>query len=170
MVKNLFFVVPLFFIALIGFMPKEEIYYKLEAELKQKGIVINEGNLKESFFTLDIEDAEVFTKGMRVAHIEKLSLFTVLFYSHLSIENLHTNKSMAALIPKSVEVAKVTHAIWKPKEATLSANGSFGHLEGKIDGMAKSVRVDFNETKGDFKKIKRYLKREGNRWYYETNF
>jgi hypothetical protein len=170
MVKNFLLVIPIFLLALIGFMPKEQLYYKLEEQLQQKGIVINEGSFSESFFTLTIENAEIFTKGIKVATIDEISLFTLLLYSKISIENVTANKSMAAFIPKSIESVTIGHRLWVPKILNIDAKGSFGNAEGKVSGSERLMRIEFFETTNELKKIKNYLKKDENGWYYETTF
>ena len=169
MVKKTFIALALVWFGLLVFMPKQELYYKLEKQLEKKAIKINEKSIDEGLFSLTINEADVYAKGIKLATIEKISFFTLLFYSNIELENLVLDNSLKAMAPTQTDEASISHALWNPMELNIEAEGSFGGLSGSVALADKNVRLDFNDTKG-IELLKSKLKNDEKGWYYEASF
>jgi len=169
MVKKIFIALFITWFALLLFMPKQEMYYKLEKELEKYEIEINEKSMEEGLFSLTLKQASVYIKGIPVATIEEIRFFTLLFYAKVELETLLLDDSLKAMAPQQTDKATLTHSIISPLDASMHAEGSFGGIEGSIDLKERKLHLDFNETK-EIEMIRSQLKKGEKGWYYETSF
>jgi hypothetical protein len=169
MVKKIFIALVLVWFGLLLFMPKQELYYKLEKELEKKSVKINEKSIDEGLFSLTINEADVYAKGIKLATIEKLSFFTLLFYTNVEVENLVLDESLKEMAPTKTDALSISHALWNPVHININAQGSFGGLGGNVALADKTMRLDFNDSKG-IEMLKAKLKNDEKGWYHETSF
>ena len=169
MVKKIFITLAVIWFALLLWMPKQELYYKLEEELAKNAIKINEKSMDEGIFSFTVNQADVYAKGIKLANVEKVHFFTVLFYTKVTVENLTLDDSLKNIAPTHTKDATVTYALWNPLYIDVEATGSFGGLNGGVNLADKTLRVDFNESKG-IEMLTPKLKQDEKGWYYETSF
>jgi len=169
MVKKIFIMLFIAWFGLLVFMPKQEIYYKLEKELEKQEIEINEKSIEEGVFSLTVKQASVYVKGIPVATIDELRFFTVLFYTKVELDTLLLDDSLKAMAPQQTDKASLSHSIISPLNASIQAEGSFGGIEGSLDLKERKLHLDFNETK-EIEMLKPQLKKDEKGWYYETSF
>jgi len=155
--------------ALLLFMPKIEIYYALEKVLDKQGIQLNESQMDEGLFTLTLKDVTLFAQGVKVAHIDKIDIFTLLIYTKVTAQTFVVSESLSSMMPKNADNIEVRYSILDPLHVTLNAVGSFGTLKGYIDLKEKKIHIDFVEPK-DIRTIRSSLKKGEEGWYYETSF
>jgi len=155
--------------ALLLFMPKEELYFSLERELAKQGVEINEGTIHEGIFGLTLENVTVYVQGIKVATVEKVSLFTLLVYTRIEGETLIVDKSLQNMLPAEVNHLVATHSLLDPTTLHIEANGSLGRLAGEVSLTGRTVHLDFTETK-KIDTIRSQLKKGEKGWYYETSF
>ncbi len=169
MVKKIVIALAVIWLAVLIFMPKQELYYMLEKELEKKDIKINEKSIDEGLFSLTINEADVYAKGIKLASVEKLNFFSLLFYTKVEFKNLVLDDSLKSMAPTQTDAATISHAIWNPLYIGIDAQGSFGELKGAVSLDDKTLRLDFNESKG-IEMLKPKLKNDEKGWYYETSF
>jgi len=169
MVKNVFLGLLLAWVMLLVFMPKQELYYKLEQVLAQNDIVINEKRLESGIFSLTLYDSDVYVKGIKLATVEKVNFFTLLAFTQVTIETLHLDDSLKTMFPTDIDEAILTHAVWKPTAIDIVAKGSFGGLTGSAQLPEGTLRLDFNDTTR-IANLKPKLQEDEKGWYYETSF
>jgi len=169
MVKKTFIALGVIWLALVVLMPKQEMYYKLEQILAEEGIKINEKHIQEGWFSLDLDGLEVYAKGIKLADIESLSLFTVLFYTNIEIDNIVLDELLKDKIPTKIDTVNLSHAVWNPMHVGVNGEGPFGSFKGDVQLSERIVRLDFNDTKG-IENLQPQLKQDEKGWYYETSF
>jgi hypothetical protein len=169
MVKKILILLFVVWFALLLFMPKKEIYYKFEKELAKQGIEINEKNIDEGLFLLTLNNASVYVKGIKVATVEKVNFFTILFYTKVRVNNLLLDDSLKAMAPQHTERVVFSHFVFSPFNVSVKAEGSFGVISGHSNLKERTIRLDFVETK-EIDPIKSQLKKDEKGWYYETSF
>ena len=169
MVKKSFIVFMVAWFAILVFMPKQEFYFKLEEELAKHEIELNEKKIHEGFFSLTLEQVAVYFKGINVATIEEVDLFTLLFYSSIELQTLHVDDSLKSMVPQETKKALLAHSVLAPLEVSVDASGSFGSMVGIMDLSTRKVRLDFNESK-NIEMLKPHLKKDEKGWVYETSF
>lgn len=169
MVKNSFVVLLVTWLAILAFMPKQELYYTLEETLAKYEIELNEENINEGLFSLNLEQVSVYFKGIKVATIKEVNLWTFLFYSNVELQSLHMDDSLKSMVPQDTKKAILSHSILSPGEVLVEASGSFGFMSGHIDLTQRRVHLDFNESRG-IEMLKSQLKKDEKGWAYETSF
>ena len=169
MVKKSVIVFLIAWFAILVFMPKQELYYKLEEGLAKQEIILNEEKMNEGFFSLNLEHVTVYFKGIPVAKVEEVNLCTLLFYSSVELQTLHVDDSLKAMVPQETQKAVIRHSILSPLELFIDASGSFGAATGIIDLSERIVHLDFNESK-NIEMLKPQLRKDEKGWVYETSF
>jgi hypothetical protein len=169
MVKKVLLVLMVFWLAILVLMPKQELYYKLEEVLDQYEVRLNEAEVSEGLFSLTLKEVNVYVKDIKVATIEEVSLFSLLFYSSMDLQSLRVDDSLKNMVPEETKTALLRHSILSPEEVSVEASGSFGSLSGKIDLNARQIHLDFNESK-ELQMLKPALKKSEKGWVYETSF
>ena len=169
-VKKIFAGVFVFWFALLLFMPKEELYFALEKELKNYGVVINEERIESGLLSLNLINAHVYVKGIEVAKIEKVNIFSLLFTSNINIKSLILDDSLKSFAPQHIDVANISYTVFSPMHVSIEAKGSFGALEGDVDLKTHTLRIDFTKTTAEIDIISANLKKDEKGWYYETSF
>ncbi len=168
-VKKAFMILFAVWFAFVLFMPKRNLYYKVEQELKKQGIVINEGHISEGLFSLTVDDATVFLKGIDLIHVKHASFFTLLFYSSLEIDKIALDDSLRSMMPTKIDEAHCSTWIFSPLHINIEGSGAFGKAKGQIDLATHKVHLDFTKT-GTLGPLKHQLKEGKEGLYYETTF
>ncbi len=169
MVKRMFWGLLLVWGALLLFMPKEQLYFKLERELAKQGIELNENVIEERIAGLTLKGVTLYVKGVEVARADEVDLLTLLFFSQLEVKGLHMDKGLENMLPKSAERIVLMHSILSPTTISIEGKGSFGTVEGKIDLATRTLHIDFVKS-GEIDMLKSQLKQGEKGWYYETGF
>ncbi len=169
MVKNIFIALFVAWFALLIFMPKTQLYYKIEEELAKKNIVINEQSIDEGIFSLVLKQPSVYVKGIKVATLESINFFTLLLYTKVDLQSLILDDVFKATMPTNVDALTLTHAVWHLKDVKVNVNAPFGSVTGDINLNERLVHLDFNETK-EIEVLKPKLKENEEGWYYEASF
>ncbi len=171
MVKNIFIAIVVIWLSLVIFMPKSNLYYKLEEELAKQDIKLNEKMIEDRLFSLHIEGVDIYLKGIYMATIKEINLFTLLFYSDLSIEEIGLREPIKNMMPNGVEIVNISHSILSPLNLVVDANASLGSIKGLVDLGHRNIRISLDNIK-NIAKIKSIvkIKKDKNGWYYETAF
>jgi len=152
------------------FAPKQELYYLLEKSLKKNDIIISNERLKDTWFGLNIENADIYVKGAKMAHVDELKFNIFFFYNTLMLKGVTTNEAMHNVAPKVIDESLVKYSILNPLHIELNGLGSFGTMEGKVALLNKEVKVLFPVAK-DIKAFRKFLKKdETGVWQYETTY
>jgi hypothetical protein len=169
MVKKIFIVLLITWFALLVFMPKQKIYYALEKELAKNEIKINEKSIEEGFFSLTLKQVSVYVKGVKIATIEEVDFFTLLFYTKVEVNSLLLDDSLKSMAPQQTDKALFSHTFSAPLKVSLNAEGSFGVIEGGVDLKERIIHINFTETK-EIEMIRSKLNKDEKGWAYETSF
>ena len=169
MVKKIFILLLVAWFALLFFMPKQELYYTLEKELAKQGVEINEEGIEEGIFSLTLNNASIYVKGIKIATVEKVSFFTLLFYTKAEVNDLLLDDSLKAMAPKRTDKAVFTHSVLSVLNVLIHAEGSFGVVDGYANLKERMLHLDFIEPK-EIDSIRSQLKKDEKGWYYETSF
>jgi len=169
MVKKSALIFLLVWFSALLFMPKAELYHTLEKTLAQQDIKLNEKSIHEGLFSLTLKDITVYVKGIALAHIERIDVFTLLFYTSLDLHNLEVDEALHATLPAQTKTAKFRYSIVTPLTIAIDANGSFGTTEGTINLRNKKLHVDFVKV-GDIGTVQSLLKKGEKGWFYEKSF
>jgi hypothetical protein len=168
MVKKIAVILLSIWLAILIFMPKKELYYALEHLLVKNEIKLNEKDIKENLFGLNLNEVEIFYDGVRLAEVSDIEIKTFLFYTNVNVKDIKIDDSFKSMIPFKLNDINVTYSILLPMKAKIYASGDFGNVAGYID-FNRTIHLDFIKV-GNIKKLQRELKKNKNGWYYETKF
>jgi hypothetical protein len=170
MVKRIISGFFLLIILLWVFAPKQELYYLLEQKLKEKNIIISNETVKDTWFGVNIKNADIYVKGIKMAKVDNFQLNIFFLYNSVEAENISMDSSLEAIAPKSIDELKIKYSIIDPLHVTIDSLGSFGTASGFVELKEKVVHIDFPVAK-DIQTIKKFLKKDKTGgWYYETNY
>jgi len=156
-------------VALIVFMPKEEFYFALEKVLAKQGIEINESQISEGLFSLKLHDLTVYAKGIKMATIQDVECFTLLFYTHVTISGVTVDKALKSMLPTKIEKLQFTHSVLDPLHVQIEGEGSFGTAMGTVGLTERKVHIDF-EKSAKLGTFRSHLKHGKEGWYYESTY
>ncbi|MEA2047188.1 MAG: hypothetical protein U9O64_01925 [Campylobacterota bacterium] len=168
-VKYLIFLSVIIWLGIVVLMPKQALYYALEERLSSEDIVLNEKGIEEGFFGLTLKDVSVYAKGIHVATIQEIDLFTLLFYSSIEIKALRMDDSLKTMVPQETNSASLKHFLYDPLLVSVEAIGTFGSVVGEINFNERNVHLDFNESK-NIEMLRPQLEKGDKGWVYETSF
>ncbi len=151
------------------FAPKRELFYLLEERLMQQDIIISNEEIKAGLFTLTLRHPELYFKGIKVADIKEIRLFSLLFYTTVTVKEIKTDASLQKWVPGEINALTAGFRLWSPGNITLGALGSFGRAEGHVSLNERVIHIDLIEEKS-IKALKPLLKKGAKGWYYETAF
>jgi hypothetical protein len=150
-------------------MPKKQLYYTFENELLKQDIVINEESIEEGIFTLTLKNSNIYVKGINIASVDEISIFTLIFYNSLKVQNIIFDDSLKNFVPSNVEKTVLMNSLFSPLKVFITSIGTFGLAEGIANLSAGNLRIDMVDVK-DIKSIKAQLKKDEKGLYYETSF
>jgi hypothetical protein len=156
-------------VALIVFMPKEEFYFSLEKVLAKQGIETNEAQISEGLFSLNLHDLAVYAKGIKMATIQDVECFTLLFYTHITITGITVDNALKSMLPTKIEKQQFTYSVFDPRHIQIEVEGSFGVATGTIDLVERKVHIDF-EKSAKLGSFRSQLKHGEEGWYYESTY
>jgi len=160
----------LFILLLWLFAPKQELYYLLEKKLKEQDIILSNETVTDTWFGLNIKNADVYVKGIKMANSADLQLNVFFFYNTLKIENINIDASLHSMAPKAIDALNVNYSVLNPLHITVDALGTFGTATGDVALMEKKFHIDFPVAK-NINTFKKFLKKdETGGWFYETNY
>ncbi|CAA6824195.1 MAG: Unknown protein [uncultured Sulfurovum sp.] len=150
--------------------PKVELYYLLEKSLKEKQIIISNETIKDTWYGLKIENAELYVAGAKVAKVAELEFNFFFFYNTLMINEIKMDSSLSNMAPKEINELTAVYSILDPLIIKLEGTGSFGVLNGTVALIEKKIEILFPVVK-ELKTIKKFLKKDKEKgWVYETNY
>jgi hypothetical protein len=156
-------------VGILVFMPKQEFYYQLEQTLSKNDIVISNETFSEGWFSLKVKNASVYVKGIKVATIDEINLFTLLFYTDVSLENIKLDESLKSLFLEKIEEIGLSYGILRPFHVNIDMKGDFDEAQGSVDLKTKNLFVNFAEV-DSLGTVKRQFKKVEEGWQYETSF
>lgn len=134
------------FALLIIFIPKERIYFSIEAFLSDYHVFINNENFTNHLIYLDVENAALALDNQSLASIQKIQIAPFLFYNRLSISNLSFSPYYHSFFPGSIDAIVLTYSILAPFEISIQGNGDFGQFRGEYDIINHKIRIVFEPT------------------------
>jgi hypothetical protein len=164
MVKRIFggFFLLIIFLWLVA--PKQELYFLLEKELEKSDIIISNERFVDTWYGIEISDADIYVKGIKLAKASSLKLSVFLLYNRLTVENIETEVD-----PKSIDTLSMVFNIIKPYKIAIKSSGSFGVIEGGVYLMKKKLLLRVKERK-NIKAFEKFLSKDEKGDYYEKYY
>ncbi len=169
MVKKILIVLLLLPFLLLVFAPKKELFYLLQKQLASQGVKISGGEISENPIGLNIEHPSIYFKGVKIADIDHISLWTLLAYTHGSIGKIVFDPALKSFVPPKMENISFDHIVTKPMQISVSVNDKEYIGNGAIDLKGKAVRFHFGKIPSKSPLASRLKSNKGG-WDYEQRF
>jgi len=168
MVKKAILVFMVVILSLAIFAPKRELYYMLEDRLMQSGIIIDDEQIEDGLISLTINHPKIYVKGILIANVAKIRLWTIFFYSRLAVGNIDIDKSLQKFVPSPIKKVQVAYYLANPTNLSILVTGDFENINGQLSLKDRVVHIDITDKKL-INRFKSQLKKGENGWYYETS-
>jgi len=168
MVKKILVVFVVALLSLALFAPKRELYYLLEDKLAKEGIIIHDEEIKDGLISLTLNHPKIYYKGLLVADITKIKLWTIFFYSRVAIGHIKVDSSFDKFVPSPITKVQISYSLSNPKNLSLLVIGNFENIIGELSLVTKKVHIDVTDKKL-IAKFKSQLKKGEKGWHYETS-
>lgn len=172
---SIFFAYSMFFIlALMYFTPKKSLYFLLERELKSYDVIISNEEVKDSGFTLELQNADLFVKSIKSANAKEVSLKIFAIYNALTLNDITLSNAAASFVPLHIDELDISHSIFNPLNITVYGIGEFGEAEATFSILDRTLHVDIepsDKMKKEYKNSMRQLKKSEDGGYsYDKTF
>jgi len=169
LVRNMIIFIVALYIGAILFMPKSQLYYFAEKQLKQYGVVIGNEELNSKLVSLEILHPVAYYQGVDIARATSVKITPLLFINKLEADNVELLNVAKKFLDVEITELKLNQSILKPYRVKIDAKGNFGVANGYANLRSRLVHIDIVEPK-DINSIKIYLKKGEKGWYYESRF
>lgn len=160
----------IFYLALIAFMPKENLYYTLKNRLKSERITLSEENLSDNFILLKGDELLIYYDGIASVAVDKFSVMALGLYNKIEAYNVAPAKDLKSMFNFSADSVKITYAVWDYKSVNIYAEGDFGVINGVFNPLTQMLKVEL-EPSAAFEKssvIRQYFKKSDEGYSYES--
>ena len=163
-----------FLLAFIYFSPKIALYYMAEKELSKFDVVISNEIVKDSGFSLELEDASLYVKSIESAQAKETSLTLLGVYNTLNVKDIKLSSAVGAFLPLNIYVIDASYMLFNPLNVTVSAEGEFGEMKASFNILEKLLHVEIYPSSLMLQKYKSSLrefnKNEDGSYSYDKNF
>lgn len=171
----IFFAYVLFFIlALMYFTPKTSLYFMLEKELKKQDLIISNEKVYDNGFSLSLEDATLYVKGIDSAVIKETDVKLFVLYNTININDVTLTDVAGSFIPLEIENINITYSVLNPLNISIDAKGGFGEVSGGVSIVDKKLHLNLIPSEVMKKKHKTTMrqlkKQEDGSYSYDKNF
>ena len=169
LVRNIILFIVALYIGAVVFMPKTQLYYYAEKQLKDRGIVIGNEKIVEKIASLELQHPVAYFQGVDVARAANVKVTPLLLVNKVEANSVELLNIAKKFIDINIDTIRAKQSIFKPYRVKIDATGSFGVAHGYADLKNRILHLDLTEPKS-ISSIKRYLKKGEKGWYYESKF
>jgi len=160
MKKILIFLVG-FFLGLIVFMPKDNLYFTLQKYLSKENIYINSDIY--SFVNLNLKKGTIYYNGMDLVAFDKVIISPFIFFNKIEADNIKIKFQNLKI--KKIDVV---YSIINPLKVYIKGSSNFGEIDGYIDLIKRQVKIYILNLNSNF--LKSLLKKDKKGYFYYVSF
>jgi hypothetical protein len=161
-------------IVIMLLLPKINLYYQLEHEIKPYGIILSGEQLDDKGFWLNIKDATLYVKQIESAHAQNIDVMLFGLYNRIDLQNIALSSTLEQFVPTELDHVKVRYSVLDPLHVTVDAAGDFGTARAKASIIERTLSVSVQPSKlmkSRFRSTLNRLKRDETGGYrYESRF
>ena len=169
LVRDIILFIVALYIGVVLFMPKSQLYYFAEKQLKQYGVIIGNEELNSKLGSLEILHPVAYYQGADIARASSIKVMPLLFINRVEADSVELLNIAKKFVDVDITKLKLNESILKPYRVKIDATGNFGVANGYADLKSRIVHIDIIEPK-DIGSIKKYLKKGEKGWFYESKF
>ncbi len=149
-----------FYIGIIIFSPKENLYFTLQKYLKEQNIYIN-SDIKSNLFSLNLKNAKVFVNKINLINFKKASFYPFIFFNKITVNDIDINVQ-----DLNIKKLNVVYSVIKPLKIKIVGESNFGKIDGFIDLTKQYLKVYIKNPK----KIISFLRKDKKGYYFYEKF
>lgn len=161
-------------LTVLYFLPKTNLYYKLEHTLQPQGIIIHNEHIDDKRLWLEILDAELYVQKIESMHIDKSTIMLFGIYNKINLEHINLASTLGQFVPKKIESAYFSYGLHDPLNINATVLGDFGKAEIRFNLYDRLMTANIQASKlmkSKFSATLRNLKRDKKGGYhYEYRF
>lgn len=147
----------LFIFTFIVFLPKTNLYFFLEKNLKEYSVIIDNETIKEEIFSISINNGDIYFLNKKYASFDKIDISTFLFVNNISANDINLEEDTKKLFPYNILNSQIKYNIFSPTTITFDSVGDFGNVEGSFDLISQTLFITLKPSNEFQKKSREYL-------------
>jgi hypothetical protein len=151
-----------FFIGILLFLPKTNLYYFIQTQLQKEHIYIN-SKIKSDILSLSLINGKIYYETMKIAEFQKIKIHIFLIYNKLTVKNLKLEIGNYKILN-----ASVVYTILNPFKAEINAETNFADVKGYINLKNRYIKLYFHKITDI--SIKKFLKKDKKGYYYYVKY
>lgn len=165
--------ISVFMLFLLYLLPKENLYYLLEQNLKKESVIFSNEKLHDRGLQLEVRDATLFYKGIESADIGKIGFNFFLLYNAVVFKEIKVATIAESFMPLNVKSIELKYTVFDPVRIRGKAEGEFGEADIFLHLLEKKIRVILLPSAIMLQKyknsLKKFKKSENGEYVYEQN-
>ena len=125
LVRNIILFIVALYIGAVIFMPKSQLYYFAEKQLKNRGIVIGNEKLTEKIAFLNVQHPVVYFQGVDVARAANIKITPLLLVNRLEANSVELLNIAKKFIDININTLTAKQSIFNLYRIKIDATGSF---------------------------------------------
>ena len=168
MIKVLFkyLVYFLFFVIMFTlFLPKDNLYFLLQKEIKAYKIELVTKNIEDKFFRLILADTNIKYEGIDALRIDNINFVSYVFKTDLTFTNIKLDSIISKFVPAQINTIVLHHTVVKPNIIYINSSFKGGSCLGYIDLLQRDLKLNISlskELKSKLRPTVRFLKKDKN--------
>ncbi len=161
-------------ITVLYFIPKTNLYYKLEHILQPHGIILHDEHVDDKRFWLEISNGRLYIQKLESLYVQRIQIMLFGVYNRVYFDDIMLASSLEQFVPKHIDTASVHYALYDPLNVRGNVLGDFGRADLDFDlynGLFKAdievselMRSKFPTTLENFTRDKQGV------YHYEYHF
>ena len=131
-----FIYIVIFLFSLVVLIPKSNIYYGFEKEIKKHHFILDNETIQERFNSMSIENIELYFKGESKGFIQKCTSIMYIFYNSINIDTLKLNLNEDSYL---INTILLKHTILSPLNIDISLTFDNNIYQGQIHLLDQTV-------------------------------
>jgi len=150
-----------FFIGIIIFAPKDNLYFTFQKFLKKENIYIN-SNINSNLINLKLDNGVVYYNNMDLIKFREIKVLPLLLFNEIKANDIKLN--IGNYVIKNLNII---YHIFNPLNVSITGDSNFGKIEGKIDLVKRHLKVYVKLTNNN---LKSFLQRDKKGYFYYAKF
>ncbi len=160
----------LFFVSLILFFPKNQMFNLVEQKLQTKDIIVSDELRNSKFFSFEIKGANIYFQNILTANVKDINITSFIFFSKIEAKQILISKSFEQFLPNKIDEVVLSYSVSNYNNVLIDAKGEFGIFSGNIDVFSNVLKGELKPSslmKSKYKNLLSQFKLENGKYKYE---
>lgn len=167
------FLYPLYILLIvIVLIPKEKLYYTMQAALEPYHLYFADETLENRFLYFDAEGINVILDHAHIATIERIRIAPWIVTNRLVFSSIGITPAYTLFFPGKIDEVEFVYSLLHPLSIRIEGRGEFGACHGIIDPIKRKIRLEFDRTAQlrAYALLVNKLRSEKEKLVYESDF